>query len=110
MERYEYMVKNFDQQLLNQLKLRDFILQGIEIADDEKKDDNFHKRIAKIETEGLSRNRMYYEFVDTKNEFNEAKTSFYSEIALALKDELIIEIGELSILVFYNSNLLLLFV
>lgn len=93
MERYDHLLKHFDLQLLNQLKDREYDIQKINMETVEK--DKFHDRLIKIETEGLSRNRLNYEFIDDKKEFDQAKVLFYNEISLALRDGLITAIGNL---------------
>lgn len=98
------MVKSFDQQLLKQLKTRDYSVQEIEITDDEKKNDDFFKRIDKIETQGLDRNRTYYEFVDDKKEFEEAKNLFQNKNSLALSDGLITETGNVKLICHLQYN------
>lgn len=54
-----------------------------------KEEDTFNDRITKIQTEGLSRNRIYFEFIDDKKDFDDAKKSFYNAITLVLSDGLI---------------------
>lgn len=96
MQRYEHLVKHFDQQVLNQLKERNYEIHKIQIESKEEKD-TFHDRIGKIETGGLLRNRIFFEFNDDKLEFNEAKKLFYYENSLALRDGLITDIGNVMI-------------
>ena len=94
LDRYEHLIKHFDQQLQSQLKDRDYVIQKIELEGDAK-DDKFLDRITKIEAQGLSRNRVYFEFDDYKKEFQEVKTWFENEISLALTDGLVSDIGNL---------------
>ena len=96
LERYEHLVKHFDQQVLNQLKDRDYTLQKIHVeTGNENGKDNIFDRVIKIEAEGVLRNRIYYEFVDNKKDFDNAKMLFQNEILLALKDGLITDIGNI---------------
>lgn len=92
LQRYEHLVKHFDQQLLNQFKDRDYAIRKVQIEDGIS-ENTFHDRLIKIETQGLLRNRLYFEFLDYKIKFDEAKTLFYDENSLALKDGLITDIG-----------------
>ncbi len=95
LKRYEHLVKHFDKQLLKQLKDRG---QKTNIDTEEEKEiekDDFHRRVIKIETEGILRNRIYYEFIDDKKEFDDSNFLFHNEISLALKDGLITDIGNI---------------
>ncbi len=89
-------MKHFDQQLLKQFKERDYAIQKIEIESDVEKS-TFHDRITKIETEGLLRNRIYFEFFDNKTEFDKSIKLFYNEISLAARDKLITDIGNIKV-------------
>lgn len=51
-------------------------------------------RIFKIEAMGYTRNRLHFEFLDNKNDYEKAKTLFYKELSLALQDGLISKIGK----------------
>lgn len=93
MERYEHLVKHFDQQLLNQFKAREHEVHTIGVNGDEKQNNDLPGRILKIETEGLLRNRYYFEYMDYKTEFDESKMSFYNEVSLALRDGVITDTG-----------------
>lgn len=77
MDRFK-QVKHFDQQLLSQMKERDYTIQKIQIENDEQ-EHQFPKSIFKIE--------------EKEEKFNEAKTLFQNEISLALTDELVTNIG-----------------
>lgn len=85
------MVRHFDQQLSMQFKDRDFVIKKIWNEDDTSKDD-FYEKVNKLEAQGLLRNRSYFEFIDNKGEFNEAKKLFNDETWLALKDGLLTDI------------------
>lgn len=60
---------------------------------DDEQEDNFLNRISKIESAGYSRNRIHFEFVDSKKDYERAQMLFYKETCLALQDGLITEIG-----------------
>ncbi|KAJ6642594.1 hypothetical protein Bhyg_07547 [Pseudolycoriella hygida] len=49
-------------------------------------------RISKIESAGYLRNRFYFEFVDSKSDYEKAKLLFYKELSLALQDDDITDI------------------
>lgn len=89
------MVKHFDKQLLNQLKDRDYNVLKFSLENENNNGETFNNRIQKIENTGYLRNRFYFEFVDGKLDFENAKELFYHETSLAVHDGLITDIGNI---------------
>lgn len=93
MDTYQRMVKNFDQQLLTQLKNRDFEIKNLP---DEKNDNNFMRRIHSIIKAGTDRNRIFFQYQDAKNKYDRAVQAVSKQISLAVNDGLLNEIGTLA--------------
>lgn len=86
------MVRHFDKQLLCQLKDRTYDVLKLSL-DNKENEDNFIKRIAKIENTGYLRNRYHFEFVDNKLDFEKANVMFSNETSLAVRDGLLTDIS-----------------
>lgn len=93
LDTYQRMVKNFDQQLLTQLKNRDFEIKNLP---DEKNDNNFMRRIHSIIKAGTDRNRIFFQYQDAKNKYDRAVQAVSKQISLAVNDGLLNEIGTLA--------------
>lgn len=94
MNRCEHLVKTFDQEILKQLKERSYEVHQCKMTEEEKID-KLYARVINIEKSGILRNRKYYEFMDDKHEYEEAKKLFQSEVSLALTDGLITDTGDI---------------
>lgn len=97
-------MKSFDRSILHNLYNENSEVKKIDLweknNDNDENDDNeqndvssFMDRIAKIEKQGLLRNRYYFEYQSDSDEYKKAKMMFYKEISLASGDNLITHTG-----------------
>lgn len=91
MDTYKRITKTFDQQLLKQLKNREFKIQNLPT---ENNDDNFMRRIYSIIKTGLDRNKIFFLYEDAVKNYDKAVTAVSKQISLAVNDCLLNEIGK----------------
>lgn len=96
LEACQLLVKNFDQQLLQQLKNQQFEIQNL--LNDYNGD--FVDRIENIKKSGILRNKLHFEHQENKDRYTTALDAVYKQILLAFNDDVINEIGNCTISIF----------